>query len=142
MHCAPSRLRTLIQRGERMSQVPMVVVPGHGVWINDGSPDGKWVGIFPGEGELLAEHIRAGVELAVRTKAVLVFSGGMTREQAGRRSEAESYEDYAKHKGWFGGPKPQVLLEKFGLDSLSNLVFCLACYKDAFGIYPSKVYLL
>jgi hypothetical protein len=43
------------------------------------------------------------VELAARDQdALLLFSGGETRKDAGPRSEAQSYWAIAESKGWFG----------------------------------------
>jgi hypothetical protein len=48
------------------------------------------------------EHIHEGVRLAAEDrKALLVFSGGQTRAEAGPRSEALSYWVVAKHFSWW-----------------------------------------
>ena len=75
------------------SEIDLIIVPGHGVCReNRTAPDmagldTSWVGIFPGEGPCYVEHTQEGVRLASENpKALLVFSGGQTREDAGRRS--------------------------------------------------------
>jgi hypothetical protein len=57
----------------------------------------------PGQAATFLAHINEGVEIAARDeKALLLFSGGETRRDAGPRSEAQSYWAIAESKGWFG----------------------------------------
>jgi hypothetical protein len=55
-----------------------------------------------GQLDTFVEHMRAGVRLARQDpQALLVFSGGETRSQAGPRSEAQGYWIAANHARWF-----------------------------------------
>jgi hypothetical protein len=57
----------------------------------------------PGQAATFLAHIKEGVEIAARDQdALLLFSGGETRKDAGPRSEAQSYWAIAESKGWFG----------------------------------------
>lgn len=48
-------------------------------------------------------HIKEGIESTARDdEALLLFSGGETRKDAGPRSEAQSYWAVAESKEWFG----------------------------------------
>ena len=126
----------------------LIIVPGHGVCKKDCTTpdvaplDSSWVGIFPGDGRFLVEHARAGVVLAAENpRALLVFSGGCTREDAGRRSEAESYWEIADAAGWWGshGVKDRAFKEAYARDSFENLLFGLALFKQQTGDWPKSV---
>jgi hypothetical protein len=57
----------------------------------------------PGQAATFVAHIKEGVDVAARDEgALLLFSGGETRKDAGPRSEAQSYWAIAESKGWFG----------------------------------------
>ena len=57
----------------------------------------------PGQAATFIAHIKEGVDIAARDDgALLLFSGGETRKDAGPRSEAQSYWAIAESKGWFG----------------------------------------
>ena len=73
-----------------------VIVAGHAILRQDWRDplDGaSWIlqDFQRGEGACYVEHIRRGVEIAAgNASALLIFSGGQTRAEAGPRSEAES----------------------------------------------------
>ncbi len=47
---------------------------------------------FPGEAQSFLDHIKLGIqEAAADPEAMLLFSGGQTRREAGPRSEGLSY---------------------------------------------------
>ena len=74
----------------------LVIVPGHaiykGIAASDFKLDEYWVGGFPKQAKLYAEHTFAGIECSLNSKTLLVFSGGQTRtEVAGTDTEAQSY---------------------------------------------------
>lgn len=57
----------------------------------------------PGQAATFLTHIKEGIEIAAQDDlALLLFSGGETRKDAGPRSEAQSYWAVADSKGWFG----------------------------------------
>jgi hypothetical protein len=122
----------------------LIIVPGHGVCIVPTEPadDKSWVGIFPGEGSLYTEHIIEGVKQAAEDKtSLLVFSGGQTREAAGPRSEAESYQEIAEHANWwdYAGIHSRTKQEHYARDSFENLLFSIALFKRECGSWPSFV---
>lgn len=60
----------------------------------------------PGQTESFLQHMQLGVGAAADDPtALLVFSGGQTREAAGARSEAQSYRNVAQAAGWFSHPE-------------------------------------
>lgn len=57
----------------------------------------------PGQAATFVAHIKEGVDVAGKDgSALLLFSGGETRKDAGPRSEAQSYWAVAETKDWFG----------------------------------------
>lgn len=142
---------SLKQRGVSMvvrKESELIIVAGHGVCRKEcTSPhiaplDSSWVGIFPGEGPFYIEHSKAGVALAAKIpNALLAFSGGQTREDAGRRSEAESYWEVADTAGWWGFPnvRERALKEEYARDSFENLLFGIALFKRETGQWPITV---
>lgn len=134
----------MIQR----NQIELIIVPGHGICrAGKTHPeiaplDSSWVGIFPGEGPFYIEHIKSGVIVAAkRQSGLLVFSGGQTRERAGRRSEAESYWEIAEANGWweFQNVKERTIKEEYARDSFENLVFSIALFKRETEHWPNKI---
>ncbi len=129
-------------------ETELIIVAGHGVCKKDcTSPhiaplDSSWVGIFAGEGPFYIEHSKAGVTLAAEIpNALLAFSGGQTREDAGRRSEAESYWEIADADGWWGftNVRDRAVKEEYARDSFENLLFGIALFKQETRRWPDKV---
>jgi hypothetical protein len=73
--------------------------------------------------------------------ALLVFSGGYTRRDAGARSEAGSYWLVADAMKWFGaqGVRDRALLEDRARDSFENLLFSVCRFRQFSGSYPQKI---
>lgn len=126
----------------------MVIGPGHAIPIpgRTASPDilndSSWLGGFKDEGLLYFKHVEATVNVAAtRPGAVAVFSGGQTREIAGRRSEAQGYWEVGRDNGWFGHPNvgEQALREEFARDSLENLIFSLVLFFQKHGTWPERI---
>lgn len=106
------------------------------------SLDTSWKGIFPGEGPSYIEHAHQGVlHAANNPNALLVFSGGQTREAAGKRSEAESYWAIANDADWWetAQVRGQAHKEEYARDSFENLLFSLAVFKRETTKWPDKV---
>lgn len=89
----------------------LVMVAGHSVYTssNCGKVDKEdsWFlesyQKHPGQASSFVTHIQEGVEIVAKDEeALLLFSGGETRRDAGPRSEAQSYWTVAESKGWFG----------------------------------------
>ncbi|KAI0047552.1 hypothetical protein FA95DRAFT_1213264 [Auriscalpium vulgare] len=108
------------------------------------------------------EHVKRGVELMVEDEhSLLVFSGGQTSPEAAS-NEAESYFRLASAASLFppsSSPSPsphtsrnstsptkhalsplqRTTTEIFALDSLQNLLFSLARFRELTGRYPTSV---
>ena len=137
----------------------LVIVAGHapfkesiGQVPENPEADDAWV-LQPfqhGEPPLYVAHIRRGVELSSwDPEALLMFSGGYTRREAGLRwSEAGTYAALAAHFGWWteendesSGPKPasRFATEDFSRDSFENLLFSICRFQEITGQYPDRV---
>eukprot|EP00252_Welwitschia_mirabilis_P024343 TRINITY_DN7186_c0_g1_i1.p1 TRINITY_DN7186_c0_g1~~TRINITY_DN7186_c0_g1_i1.p1 ORF type:complete len:319 (+),score=30.41 TRINITY_DN7186_c0_g1_i1:320-1276(+) len=132
----------------------LVMVAGHSVYMGNkcgkGGGDGDEGAWFlesyqrhPGQAATFVEHIKVGVEVAGRDKkALLLFSGGETRRDAGPRSEAQSYWSVADSHGWFGeGTEIQkrALTEEHARDSFENLLFSICRFRELTGSYPINI---
>lgn len=92
-----------------------------------------------GQVSTFLEHIRRGVEIAANdSSALLLFSGGQTRDAAGPRSEAMSYWLAADAEHWFGhdAVKNRTLSEEYARDSMENLLFSICRFRQVVGRYP------
>jgi hypothetical protein len=125
-----------------------VIVAGHAVLrrFADPSASENWV-LLPfqrSECTCYVEHVRRGVEEAAGRGAVLVFSGGQSRAEAGRRSEAESYLWIAEHHDWFGrrAVAGRTVTEEFARDSFENLLFGICRFREYAGVWPEAVTLV
>ena len=123
-------------------------VAGHAVYVapdfaRPEADESWWLQDFQrGEPPFYLEHIRHGVELAARDeKALLIFSGGQTRQEAGPRSEAQSYWLLAEHFKWFGyeAVQPRAGTEEFARDSLENVLFGLCRFREIAGRWPARL---
>ncbi|MBA0751827.1 hypothetical protein Gogos_000725, partial [Gossypium gossypioides] len=84
-----------------------------------------------------------GIEsTALDDEALLLFSGGETRKDAGPRSEAQSYWTVADSEGWFGkeeSVKWRALTEEHARDSFENLLFSVCRFRELTGTYPQNI---
>lgn len=89
----------------------LVMVAGHSVYTSNScgkvDKEDSWFlepyQKHPGQAASFVTHIQEGVEIVAKDdEALLLFSGGETRKDAGPRSEAQSYWSVAESKGWFG----------------------------------------
>lgn len=89
----------------------LVMVAGHSVYTSNScgkvDKEDSWFlesyQKHAGQAASFVTHIKEGVEIAAKDDAaLLLFSGGETRKDAGPRSEAQSYWAVAESKGWFG----------------------------------------
>jgi hypothetical protein len=129
----------------------LVMVAGHAVYTSSkcDKPEGEesWYletyQKHPGQASTFVDHIKAGVEAAAGIEhALLLFSGGETRKDAGPRSEAQSYWNVAESKDWFGKTESvrwRTLTEEFARDSFENLMFSLCRFRELTGHYPKNV---
>lgn len=103
----------------------LVMVAGHSVYTHSScgkvDKEDSWFlesyQKHPGQAATFVTHIKEGIEIVAKDNgALLLFSGGETRKDAGPRSEAQSYWTAAESKGWFGE-----------LLCFSHLLCCLLC---------------
>jgi hypothetical protein len=89
----------------------LVMVAGHSIYTSSDcgkieKEDSWYLESYqknPGQAATFVKHIEEGIEIVDRDDdALLLFSGGETRKDAGPRSEAQSYWAVADYKGWFG----------------------------------------
>jgi hypothetical protein len=89
----------------------LVMVAGHSIYTSSDcgkieKEDSWYLESYqknPGQAATFVKHIEEGIEIVDRDQdALLLFSGGETRKDAGPRSEAQSYWAVADYKGWFG----------------------------------------
>lgn len=95
-----------------------------------------------GEPPSYIEHLRAAVELTARdAEAILILSGGCTRREAGRKSEASGYRDAADAMGWWGfaNVRERTHLEEYARDSFENLRFSVLLAERLGGSKPDSV---
>ncbi len=121
----------------------LIVVAGHASFCDsirevpeDVFSDDNWVlqSFQAGEPVFYGQHIELGIELArSNPDALLVYSGGRTREESGRWSEAETYRAVAHQRGWLPGDPPlppaRIAIEPFARDSFENLLFSLCVFQ-------------
>lgn len=126
----------------------LVVVAGHAVYVAEGfddpAADASWC-LHPfqrGEPDRYLGQIRRGVELAAANeRTLLLFSGGQTRADAGPRSEASGYFRLARHFGFWGHESvgERASTEEYARDSLENLLFGIARFRQCTGRIPREV---
>lgn len=89
----------------------LVMVAGHSVYTSSScekvdKEDAWFLESYQkhrGQAATFVTHIQKGIEITAKDNdALLLFSGGETRKDAGPRSEAQSYWTVAESKGWFG----------------------------------------
>uniref|UniRef100_A0A7N0TPL8 DUF218 domain-containing protein n=1 Tax=Kalanchoe fedtschenkoi TaxID=63787 RepID=A0A7N0TPL8_KALFE len=129
----------------------LVMVAGHSVYTSSScgkaDEEGSWFlesyQKHPGQAATFLDHIRQGVELTARDdNALLLFSGGETRKDAGPRSEAQSYWMVAESKSWFGNQESvrwRTLTEEHARDSFENLLFSVCRFRELTGSYPQNI---
>lgn len=129
----------------------LVMVAGHSIYTSSScgkadKEDSWFLESYqknPGQAATFLRHIQEGVETAAKDDAaLLLFSGGETRKDAGPRSEAQSYWSVAESKGWFGkeeNVKWRTLTEEHARDSFENLLFSVCRFRELTGTYPNNI---
>ncbi|GER38765.1 polyketide cyclase/dehydrase and lipid transportsuperfamily protein, partial [Striga asiatica] len=129
----------------------LVMVAGHSVYTSSRcekvDDENAWYlesyQKHPGQAATFVQHIQKGVEIAADDDvALLLFSGGETRKEAGPRSEAQSYWTVAESKQWFGKRdivRNRALTEEHARDSFENLLFSLCRFRELTGAYPQNI---
>jgi hypothetical protein len=97
----------------------------------------------PGQTQSFLDHIRLGIkQAAADPDALLMFSGGKTRKEAGPRAEALGYWLVAEANNWFGHQaevRERAFTEDHARDSFENLLFGLCRFYELTGHYPASV---
>lgn len=137
----------------------LVLVAGHAPFLettgavpDQPGEDAGWAlqSFQRGEPPLYIEHIKRGVALlAANSDALLIFSGGFTRREAGLRwSEADTYAAIARHFDWWipdanrderDSLGARTAIENFSRDSFENLLFSICRFQQVVGRYPRHV---
>ncbi|XP_031119756.1 uncharacterized protein C57A10.07 [Ipomoea triloba] len=129
----------------------LVMVAGHSVYTSSRcegvDKENAWFlesyQKHPGQAATFVTHIQKGVEITANDDAaLLLFSGGETRKEAGPRSEAQSYWIVAESKGWFGNQesvRERALTEEHARDSFENLLFSVCRFRELTGSYPQNI---
>ncbi|ONK57658.1 uncharacterized protein A4U43_C09F2750 [Asparagus officinalis] len=129
----------------------LVMVAGHSIYTSEScgkfEDESSWYlepyQKNPGQASTFVEHIKVGVEIAAKDdEALLIFSGGETRKDAGPRSEAQSYWTVADSEGWFGkkeAVRDRTLTEENARDSFENLLFSVCRFRELTGTYPQNI---
>ncbi|KAI3430725.1 hypothetical protein D9Q98_005311 [Chlorella vulgaris] len=95
-----------------------------------------------GQTHSFVQHIQLGVrEAAADPDALLLFSGGKTRKDAGPRAEGEGYWLVAEAAKWYGaeGVRERAFTEDRARDSFENLLFGLCRFYELSGRYPDFI---
>ncbi|GAX80190.1 hypothetical protein CEUSTIGMA_g7628.t1 [Chlamydomonas eustigma] len=128
----------------------LVLVAGHAVYtgldFSLAKQESSWF-LEPyqkvaGEAQSFIDHIELGVKEASNDpEAMLLFSGGQTRQEAGPRSEGLSYWVVAEAASWFGtlGVRNRTFTEEHARDSFENLLFGLCRFYELTGHYPRHI---
>lgn len=130
----------------------LIIVLGHAIFVGHEQTHATrieyWKGAFQAgyrgndEARLYAGHVRSGIEsLATDPKAMLLFSGGQTREEVGPYSEAQGYWYLAEACDWFGflQCRERALTEEYARDSFENLLFSIHRFRQCTRRLPSAI---
>jgi hypothetical protein len=130
----------------------LIIVPGHAIFCGHELSHARqiehWKGTFQAgyrgndEAQLYTEHVKAGVDaLAGDPSALLLFSGGQTREEVGPFSEAQSYWYLANACDWFGHlqTRERALTEDHARDSFENLLCSIHRFRKCTGALPTRI---
>ncbi|XP_068648543.1 uncharacterized protein C57A10.07 [Aristolochia californica] len=129
----------------------LVMVAGHSIYTSSScgkvDEEDSWFlepyQKHPGQSATFLTHIKEGVEIAAKDeRALLLFSGGETRKDAGPRSEAQSYWTVSESKNWFGkqeAVRSRALTEEHARDSFENLLFSVCRFRELTGVYPHNI---
>jgi hypothetical protein len=133
---------------DRRELTHLVLVAGHAVYVAEDfrapASDASWClqKFQIGEPPFYIEHMREGVRLTAEDPAaLLVFSGGQTRDEAGPIGEALSYWRVSKHFSWWGSASAglRVATEEYARDSFENLLFGICRFRECTGVLPLQI---
>lgn len=131
----------------------LVIVAGHAIYtsskwdVNSLRDETNWL-LEPfqkGQVSTFLKHIEKGVQLVSNDPtALLLFSGGQTRDGAGPRSEGMTYWSIANAANWFGHKSltqtaNRSFAEEYARDSFENLLFSICRFHQIVGSYPQVI---
>lgn len=124
----------------------LILVAGHAIVrdFHQLENDEAWflLDFQKGEPPKYIGHIETAVRLAAEDpSALLIFSGGPTRFEAGPRTEALSYWLAADAHDWWGHSEVRIRahVEDFARDSFENLLFGICRFRELAGYAPEMV---
>ncbi|KIJ27896.1 hypothetical protein M422DRAFT_190421, partial [Sphaerobolus stellatus SS14] len=127
----------------------LIVVPGHAIWtgsdLEDVYDEDNWIlepyqkGHDGRSVKVFVEHIKAGVDLALKdSDSLLIFTGGHTRPST-PSSEGSSYHHLAQTLSLLPPSFNRATTESFALDSYQNFLFSIARFREVVGRYPANI---
>lgn len=141
----------------------VIIVPCHSIWhpldeSSHGADAGEWaLALFQVEGHdhlCFVDHICQALAIAHKdTQLIVIMSGGQTKRECGRVSEAELYYKLARRlisqervpiKGDEGEVLTddilgRVLVEEYARDLFENVLFSICRFYEMIGRYPSRI---
>lgn len=131
----------------------LIMVAGHAIYTGTTydhtalHDEANWI-LEPfqkGQVPTFLRHIERGVALTANDPlALLLFSGGQTRDNAGPRSEGQTYWTIANSQRWYGmqnsgGVENRSFTEEYARDSYENLLFSICRFRQLTGRYPREI---
>lgn len=148
-HAHPHHIDKTQQMKNEVIADHLVILPCHSIWkpgMTCGVLKDEWVlAPFQVEGNdhmCFREHIERSINVLNKDpRAVLVISGGQTKEESGPVLESYSYYQLGctLMPAEFKSHSKRIVLEEFARDSFENVLFLICRYFEVLGYYPSFI---